>query len=460
MREIAGMGERPNVVVFFTDQQRWDSSGTAGNPEGLTPNLDRSARAGAFFEVPITPQPVCAPARASLQTGRFATSTGVWRNGIPLGDEPDSLARTFSSAGYSTGYIGKWHLGDSASRGPVRPDQRAGYEYWLAANSLEHTSDAYATTVWDGDEEEVRLPGYRVDAVADAAIRYIDDQSRQDRPFFLFVSFLEPHHQNRRDDHPGPAAYAGRYTGAWMPPDLAALRGNAYQQLDGYYGMIKRLDEAYGRVMEALFSLGMSDETVVAFTSDHGSHFKTRNSEYKRSVHDASVRVPLVITGPGVPRGRCVQEVVSVLDLPPTLVELAGLDVPASYQGRSLVPLMRSTEHEWDDEAFIQVSESQIARAVRTRRWKYGIAAPANDPLTESSASTYDEAYLYDLKADPYELNNLVASPAHQVVRGVLRDKLLRWMEHAGETLPQEIRQVEQDASSGQLIVDEVETLE
>lgn len=451
------MSRRPNVVVFFTDQQRWDSSGVAGNPEGLTPNLDRMARRGAFFEVPITPQPLCTPARASLQTGRFATSTGVWRNGIPLGDEPDSLARVFSAAGYRTGYIGKWHLGDSSSKGPVRQDQRAGYDYWLAANALEHTSDAYSTSLWDQEGDEVKLPGYRVDALADAGIRHIDVRSREEDPFFLFLSFLEPHHQNRRDDYPGPEAYSGRYTGAWMPPDLAALGGNAHQQLDGYYGMIRRLDEAYGRVLEALTSLGIEDETVVAFTSDHGSHFKTRNAEYKRSVHEASVRVPLVITGPGVPQGRHVSEVVSTLDLPPTLVDLAGIEVPASYHGRSLLELMRSTDEDWQDEAFIQVSETEVARGLRTRRWKYGIVAPAADPLADAASEVYREAYLYDLKADPYELNNLVASPAHRRAREVLRDKLLRWMAHAGEELPAEVQEPVHDSGPSQLRVEEME---
>lgn len=451
------MGRRPNMVMFFTDQQRWDSSGIAGNPEGLTPNLDRMARRGAFFEAPITPQPLCTPARASLQTGRFATSTGVWRNGIPLGDEPDSLARVFSGAGYHTGYIGKWHLGDSSSKGPVREEQRAGYDYWLAANALEHTSDAYSTSLWDAEGHEVTLPGYRVDAVADAAIRHIDERSREEEPFFLFVSFLEPHHQNRRDDYPGPEAYSGRYTGAWMPPDLAALSGNAHQQLDGYYGMIKRLDEAYGRVMEALASLGLDDDTVVAFTSDHGSHFKTRNAEYKRSVHEASVRVPLVITGPGVPQGRYVSEVVSTVDLPPTLMDLAGVEVPASYQGRSLVGLLRSTDEDWQDEAFIQVSETEVARAVRTRRWKYGVVARDADPLAEAAGEAYEEAYLYDLKADPYELTNLTGSPGHRRVREVLREKLLRWMDHAGERLPTEIHEAPQSPGPSQLRVEEME---
>ena len=112
-------------------------------------------------------------------------------------------------------------------------------------------------------------------------------------PFFLFLSFLEPHHQNHRDDYPAPDGYAERYAGRWTPPDLAALGGSSASHLGGYWGMVKRLDEVLGRLLDALKSLDLLDDTIVLFTTDHGCHFKTRNSEYKRSCHDASVRVPL-----------------------------------------------------------------------------------------------------------------------------------------------------------------------
>ncbi len=169
--------ERPNVVVFFTDQQRWDTTGLHGNPLDLTPNLDRLARAGTHVAHSFTCQPVCAPARSSLQTGLYATATGVWRNGIPLPPDLPTLAQHFGAAGYATGYIGKWHL---AAEEPVTAPRRGGYDYWLASNALEFTSDAYDTVLYDGDNQPVKLPGYRVDALTDAAIRFIDD--RKDRP--------------------------------------------------------------------------------------------------------------------------------------------------------------------------------------------------------------------------------------------------------------------------------------
>ncbi|MFG2569547.1 sulfatase-like hydrolase/transferase [Streptomyces sp. NPDC048567] len=314
-------GARPQVIVVLTDQQRWDTAGVHGNRAGVTPEFDRIAREGTLFEQAVTPNPVCAPARSSLQTGRYPTATGVFRNGLPLPADIPTLAGEFAAAGYATGYIGKWHLaGDANPDGPVPAARRGGYGRWLASDRLEFTSDAYRTVVHDEDGAPVRLPGYRSDALIDAAIRFVAEH--HDRPYLLFLSLLEPHHQNPTDDYPAPAGYRERYEGAWLPPDLAALspgaeQGGAHRHLAGYLGQIKRVDEGVGRLRDALRSLGTEENTVLAWTADHGSHFRTRNSEYKRSAHEASVRVPLAATGPGFSGGGLVRRPVSTVDLMP-----------------------------------------------------------------------------------------------------------------------------------------------
>lgn len=251
--------KKPNIVVFFTDQQRWDVTGASGNPIGLTPNFDKMAARGAYLENFFTCQPVCGPARSCLQTGMFATQTGCWHNGIPLDrNDPDTLAKLLKRGGYDTAYIGKWHLATTGTR-PVPPEQRGGYDYWLASDVLEFTSDAYDVKMYDTNERAVHLPGY--------------------------------------------------------------------------LGMIKRLDEALGRLQDAIKSLGLDDNTVVVFASDHGNHFKTRNHEYKRSCHEASIRIPGAIQGPGFDGLGRVTDLVSLIDLPPTVLDVAGLPVPAQMQG-------------------------------------------------------------------------------------------------------------------------------
>ena len=423
--------DHPNVIVFFTDQQRWDTTGVHGNPLDLTPNFDRMAQAGTHLYSAFTPQPVCGPARSCMQTGMYATTTGCFRNGIPLSDEHTTLAHVFREAGYATGYIGKWHLADEE---PVPQPKRRGYEHWLAANLLEFTSDAYDAVLYNNDNRAVKLPGYRVDGLTDAAIRFVD--ANQERPFYLFTSFLEPHHQNHRDDYPAPHGYAERYRSRWIPPDLAALGGSTHQHLAGYYGMVKRLDEALGRLLDALTSLRLLDDTIMLFTSDHGCHFKTRNSEYKRSCHESSVRVPAALSGPGFAAGGQLRELVSLVDLPPTLLDAAGLPIPAQMQGRSILPLLRRDAADWPGEAFIQISESQVGRAIRTQRWKYCVVAEGKDGNRDPGSDRYTETYLYDLLADPHELTNLIGIEAHQETTAILRERLVRRMIEAGEAEP------------------------
>lgn len=422
---------KPNVIVFFTDQQRWDTTGVHGNPLGLTPNFDRMARLGTDVHFSFTCHPVCGPARACLQTGLYGTSSGVFRNGIKLDPGLQTLAKCFREGGYTTGYIGKWHLADSD---PTPLEQRGGYEYWLAANLLEFTSDVYDTVVYDNENRSVKLPGYRVDALTDAAIRYIDDH--QNEPFYLFISYLEPHHQNHLDDYPPPTGYREQYTGRWMPPDLAALGGSSAQHLGGYYGMVKRIDEAFGRLIDALYSLELLENTVILFTSDHGCHFKTRNDEYKRSCHESSIRVPTAIYGPGFIGGGMLSQLVSLVDLPPTLLDAAGLPIPPQMQGRSIMPLVRRESVQWPEEVFIQISETQVGRAIRTHRWKYCVDAPHRSGWHDVGSDHYVEQYLYDLLADPYELENLAGVETFRPVAEELRNRLIARMEAIGEEVP------------------------
>jgi arylsulfatase A-like enzyme len=196
---------------------------------------------------------------------------------------------------------------------------------------------------------------------------------------------------------------------------------------------VKRLDEAFGRVRDALKSLGLGERTVVLFTSDHGCHFKTRNDEYKRSCHESSIRVPTLLVGPGFDGGGRVRELVSMVDLLPTLLDAAGISAPASLHGRSVMPLLRGgavarprgERQGWPDHVFIQISEAQIGRAVRTARWKYSVSAPGKNGWDEPAADAYEEEFLYDLRADPCELTNLVGLESHRVVADRLRSLLL-----------------------------------
>ncbi|HWC16979.1 MAG TPA: sulfatase-like hydrolase/transferase, partial [Terriglobales bacterium] len=305
-----GPGIRPNVILIISDQFRWDCIGAYGlNPLNLTPNLDAMATEGTAFLNAITNQPVCTPSRACLFTGNYTNRHGVWRNGLPLPPESVTLAKLFRSAGYTANYVGKWHLApenhnDPATLGPVPKQYRGGFDdFWEGCNVLERTSHPYEGAIWDAQGNEIRFKDtYRVDFITDRVVRFLRGQPRE--PFLLGISYLEPHFQNDCNCFVAPKGYAERYRNSFVPRDLSFFPGDWQEQLADYYGCIARVDENVGRLRQELTALRLVDHTVVVFLSDHGCHFRTRNPEYKRSGHESSIHIPLVIAGPGFSGSR------------------------------------------------------------------------------------------------------------------------------------------------------------
>ena len=446
--------DRPNVIFFFSDQQRWDTVGTYGQELDVTPNLDRMAEEGVKFEYAFTPQPVCGPARSVLQTGKYATETGCYRNNIALPQDEKTIAHWFSEAGYEVGYIGKWHLASTGGHSnedigprvdhqtePIPLEWRGGWkDHWLASDILEFTSHSYDGHMFNGEMERVEFPEdrYRVDCVTDYALNYLRDREGEREPLFLFLSYIEPHHQNDHDRYEGPRGSEERFGDFPVPGDLRETEeeGDWPENYPDYLGCCHSLDENLGRLMDELERQDMAEDTVVVYTSDHGSHFKTRNEEYKRSPHEASIRVPLIVSGPGFRGGETVSELTSLIDLPPTLLRLADLEVPAYMRGRPLQETLGAGSERPREEIFTQISESEVGRGLRTHRWKYSVHAPEKDGRLDAGSDRYQEEYLYDLEEDPHERNNLVADPAYEEIRESLRERLKERMAGAGEEVP------------------------
>jgi len=441
---------KPNIICIFSDQQRWDTLGCYGQTLPISPNLDRMAEEGVRFEHAFTCQPVCGPVRAALQTGKYPTQVGCEVNHRHLPLDADTLARRMKAAGYKTGYIGKWHLASGPNRFdegispyygilPIPEAFRGGYDDWLASDVLEYTSHAYDGHMFDGNGNPrfFQVNRYRVDAQTDWVEEYLERQTK-DEPFFLFVSYIEPHHQNDHHCYEGPKGSRERWANFDIPGDLAGLPGDWVENFADYLGCCHALDNAVGRVRKKLKALGMDENTVVIYTSDHGSHFKTRNGEYKRSCHDACLRVPMIFNGPGFRTGEVNQNLTSLIDLPRTILSMAGGEVPADWQGVDLRKAIGDTLER--DAVFAQISESHTGRAIRTRKWKYAVAMPgATGNWVEQEHSgeiVYQEAFLYDLENDPHERRNRVADPALAHVRADLAERLKQAMAQAGETVP------------------------
>ena len=226
------MSSQQNIVFFFSDQQRADTLGCHGQMPDVTPRLDAFAAKDAVdFVHAYTAQPVCGPARAMLQTGLYPTQTGCFRNAVSLPLNQKTLARRLREAGYQVAYVGKWHLASDENDNhyetlPVPPERRGGYDdYWMAADVLEFTSHGYGGYIYDKDGKKLTFTGYRPDCLTDYGVRYIEEYQGE-KPFFLMISHIEPHHQNDRNDYEGPEGSRERFGDFTAPADLERGKGD------------------------------------------------------------------------------------------------------------------------------------------------------------------------------------------------------------------------------------------
>ncbi len=420
--------KRKNIIFYFTDQQRHDTF----NSE-VMPNLYSFSSDGVSFSNCFTCQPVCGPARACLQSGVYATQCDCFKNGRSLPLDIPHLADYFSDAGYDTAYIGKWHLatdgGYPCEKNAVPAERRGGYRYWRAADVLEFTSDGNGGYIFDENEEQIDFSGYRVDCINDFALEYLDSRDKT-KPFFMFVSQLEPHHQNNKRCFEGFEGSVDKFKDYEIPEDLAFLKGDYKEHYPDYLSAIHRIDYNLKRLVDKLKADGIYEDTVIVFTSDHSCHFKTRNMEYKRSCHDSSLHIPLVIFGGEFPLRGKDKRIVSLIDLPPTLLSVCKIDIPEHFVGYDL-----QSDYERDC-VFVQISESKAGRAIRTKEYKYSVSVPGYAAgMTMKHSPVYIEEYLYDLSADPDEKKNLIKDPSYKLVRKAMKELLLSEMKNAGEPM-------------------------
>jgi arylsulfatase A-like enzyme len=431
--------KRPNVLLVISDQFRADNLGCMGmNPLNLTPNLDAMARRGTLFRSAFASQPVCAPARATMFTGQYPEKHGVWRNAIALDTKATTLATSLRDSGYTANYIGKWHLSTRELLGPVPMEYRGGFrDFWEGSNALELTSHAYEGEMFDGDGKPMPFSGiYRTDFLTERAVRFLK-QKRTQAPFFLTVSYLETHHQNDLDVFQPPKKYADKFRNPFVPQDLRPLPGSWPSQLADYYGCVKAIDDAVGTLLATLKEEGIENDTIVVFISDHGCHFKTRNAEYKRSPHESSIHVPLIMQGPGFDRALEVSEFVSHVNLAPTLLEATKTPIPGTMQGKSFMRLLDRRVEDWPNEVYIGMREFVTGRILRTPEWTYAVAAPKRPGWKAAERSdSYVEYMLYDNKADPFQHTNLAGFRQTKQASEELRARLIKRIEEAGDPAP------------------------
>lgn len=413
----------PNFVVVLSDDHRWDALGAAGNPAVITPVMDRMAREGVHFRQATTSVSQCHPIRASLLTGLPTYRHGVYSNQFQAPGaekalcERPTVASLLRDAGYHTVTVGKWHV--------ASPPSACGFDEartWLPSGA----GDYHDPELMHGDSEET-VPGFTQEIFADQAVDFLRGKTAKDGPFLLWLGFTAPHFPGEPNPERIQALYAGRSDEQLLPPGFPRdAEPNDWRR---YNEAVSHLDEQLGRVLAALQETGLADNTVVVLLGDNGYMMGERGvggpgsrANGKQVPYESSLRVPFLMQGPGLP--RTVSDLpVSALDLPPTLLSLAGVPVPGSWPGRDLVAALsgkteiREAFAEWSDEGSERFGNLAY-RAVRT---------PTHKLIVWKDPARGEE--LYDLATDPAEAHNLVSDPAARKILDDLRSRLRDWMQ-------------------------------
>ncbi|MGQ0639239.1 MAG: sulfatase-like hydrolase/transferase [Gemmatimonadaceae bacterium] len=439
----------PNVVFILVDDLRWDDIGVAGHPFAETPAIDQLAREGARFLNAFATTPLCSPSRAAILTGQYVHTNGIIDN--TARDSASHRLRTFAiplaSAGYETGFFGKWHMGNDDTRRP-------GWTHWVAMKGQGEAINPKLNV----DGERIEAPGYVSDVLTDYALRFM--KRSEGKPFLVFLAHkaLHPNVAQRDDGSVAPLQgqgagfipadrHRGRYAQATVPrrpnatspvrhkpalerrvaglPPVSPATGTPDKDVRARLEMLLGVDESLQKIRAALVEMGELDNTIVILTSDHGYFYGEHGlNEGRRLAYEETARIPLIIRYPRAVRaGQTPAQLVQVIDLAPTIVALAGVADTFPRQGTSLVPLLDGSATTWRRSLLLEYYSDHVFprmlnmgyQAVRTEQHKYidYLELPGMDEL-------------YDLAADPYEMDNLMGTPAGNRLLPTLQAELQR----------------------------------
>ncbi|ULL17998.1 sulfatase [Paenibacillus sp. H1-7] len=460
--------KKPNILYVFADQWRRQAVGFRNEDPVITPNIDAFAAESLVFDHAVSCTPICSPHRAALMTGTYPQTNGVYTNcklgaDVALREDAIGIGDVLKREGYRTGYIGKWHLDlpeQNVSEQPISGardwdaytppgPKRHGFDEWYSYGTYdEHLTPHY----WRDTPEMIQADQWSVEHETDRAIEFLRQRSGQEEPFALFVSWNPPHspfdlvpdRYKRLYDHiplrwrpnvkaDGLAAHTGE--------PFADGMDNLERYMRDYCAAVTGIDEQFGRLMQSLQELGMEQNTLVVLSSDHGELMGSHGLMAKHSWHEESIGIPCVMRWPGRIGAGHTSLLFNSVDIMPTLLGLAGLDVPQTVEGSDYSPAVLGLEPVSDEPAFISafpgrkdVIEQFAAqgldnkrfgwRGVRTRRYTY---------VVHRGYSAVDPSFclrlLYDLEQDPYQLNPLTLQRASQhPVAHELEEKLRGWL--------------------------------
>jgi len=445
---------RPNIVLIFTDNQQAETLACYGNAEVHTPNLDRMAKQGLVFDNAFCPNAFCSPCRASVLTGLLPSQHGVhswiddrnmheWPNNWHALDGLRTLPATLQSAGYKTALSGKYHLGE-----PTRAMN--GFDYWCTMADG-HVRSFYRNRITENDSSYDH-EGHTVDFFTKKGVSFMEEQVAQDNPFFLYLTYPAPYGHwpaTKEEDRcryshlydncpmnsiPREGLSKGaidafllrqKYSGGGLDYSMTLRAPNHLPTLRNYYSQVSMVDDGVGQIMTALDKLGIADNTLLIFTSDHGLSLGHHGfwghgaATYPSNLHRAAHSVPMLMRhGPSIEAGQRCKKMVSNLDIYSTILDytdLPGEQEDMALPSRSLKPLLAGQANNWGED--VVYSEQEETRVLRSPKWVYFKRykhAPSH-PLGDE---------LYDVENDPQERINLIESEDHQEILKALENSL------------------------------------
>jgi N-acetylglucosamine-6-sulfatase len=419
----------PNIVFVLIDDLRWDELGITGHPFIKTPHIDRIGREGALFRNAFMTTPLCSPSRASFLTGQYAHTHGITDNvdRSVASHKLITFPLLLQRSGYATAFIGKWHMGNDDT-------PRPGFDRWVSFKG----QGSYVNPEFNEDGHDVKGSGYITDLLSEYAVEFI--KRRHDKPFLVYLAHKAIHPEvMQHGDGSVNLAEAERFipaerhrslfAGKKIPrranamrspigkpalqraianlPPLGAKTASSDEVVLGRLRSLMAIEEGVGEILKTLQETSQLDNTVIVLASDNGYFYGEHGlSVERRLAYEESIRMPLLVRYPSkIKAGTIRDEFALNIDLAPTLLELAGLSPPATTEGRSLVPLLKGSGSEWRTSFLIEYYSDKVFprmqkmgyKAVRTERWKY---------IHYLELDGMDE--LYDLKADPYEMRNII----------------------------------------------------
>lgn len=468
------IAKQPNVVLMLCDDIRWDALGCAGHPHLKTPNIDRLASEGVYFENMFCTTSLCSPSRATILSGLYAHSHGVTNNFTEYPEELASFPRQLQKAGYTTAYYGKWHMGEK------NDEPRPGFDQFVTHKG----QGKYFDTEFNFNGKGRRVvPGYYTTVVTDLSIDWMKNhRASSDKPFMLMLGQKAPHSfyfpeakyehvfDNVEVNYPqsafdlaGKPEWMTKRLTTWhgiygpifdwrksFPNDKASGVVDFARMVRAYWGTILSVDDSMGRITDALREMGELNNTVVIFMGDNGLLEGEHGMVDKRTMHEASIRVPMVVRYPGLTDSNSpkrIRQQVLTTDVAPTILDLAQAEPLEEIHGRSFRQLVTQGDPDWRTGWFYHYNyEKQFpytpnVRGIRTDRWKY-IRYPHGDGSPDRH-----KAELYDLDSDPGERRNLIGDQSYVGLIGQLQGQLTQLMKDAG--IEKDVMPMDQGIKSG-----------